>query len=68
LEQALRKWLDHPLPADIFTVIQLAGFGLEDPMENPTRWEVSFESTGGRRFGITIPFVGETAMEPVVDT
>ena len=67
LEQALER-LDRPLPPGIFTVVQLTGFGLEDPKEKPIRWDVSFETNGDKWFGITIPFVGETAMEAVVDT
>jgi hypothetical protein len=68
LEQVFRDWRSQPLPQDIFTVVKLAGFGLEDPQESPVRWDVGFETTGGDWLGITIPFVGETAMDAVVDT
>jgi len=68
LEQVFNEWLHQPLPQDIFSVVKLSGFGLEDPREQPVQWDVGFETTGDDWLGITIPFVGETAMEAVVDT
>jgi hypothetical protein len=56
------------LPKDTFEVLKLAGFGLEDSKEQPVRWDVSFETTGENRLGITIPFVSDAAGEAVVDT
>jgi hypothetical protein len=68
LEQAFRDWRKRELPQDIFTVLKLAGFGLEDPKEQPVRWDVGFETTDDDWLGITIAFVGDTPMDPVVDT
>ena len=68
LEQVFRQWRDKQLPQDIFTVVRLTGFGVEDPQEEPVRWQVSFETTDDDWLGITIPFAGETPSEPEVDT
>jgi len=68
LEQVFDHWLHERLPQDIFTVVRLSGFGLENPKARPVRWDISFETTGDKWLGITIPFVGDTAMEATVDT
>lgn len=68
LELVSKKWLNQSLPSDIFTVLKLSGFGVEDPVQHPIRWDVSFETTGDPWLGITVPFIGETAMEAEVDT
>lgn len=68
LEQVFRKWLNQPLPLDIFSAVTLAGFEVDDPRTLPIRWNVSFETIGGKWLGITVPFVDETAMEASVDT
>ena len=68
LEQVFNDWLHRPLPQDIFTIPKLAGFGLEGPKEQPVRCDVGFETIGDSWLGITIPFVGETAMAALVDT
>jgi hypothetical protein len=56
------------LPQDIFTVVKLMSFGVENPQERPVWWDVGFETTDDDWLGITIPFEGDTAMDPVVDT
>jgi hypothetical protein len=56
------------LPQDIFTVAKLMSFGVEKPQERPVQWDVAFENTDDDWPGITIQFVGDTAMDPVVDT
>jgi hypothetical protein len=68
LAKVLKSWLELELPEDIFTVVKLSGFDLEDPRAEPVSWGVSFETTGDKWIGITIPFVGNVAKEPVVDT
>jgi hypothetical protein len=68
LEQVFRDWRNQQLPQDIFTLVKLTGFGVENPQEQPIQWDVGFETTDDDWLGITIPFVGDTAMEPVVDT
>ncbi len=68
LEQVLDYRLHQRLPADIFTVAKVSGFGLGKPRNQPPRWEITFETIGKKWLGITIPFVGDTAMEAVVDT
>ena len=44
LEQVFKEWLNRPLPEDIFGVLRLSVFGLEDASEHPVRWDVSFET------------------------
>lgn len=68
LQEVFREWLQQDLPQDIFTVVKLAGFGLEDAKARPIEWDISFETTGDKWLGITIPFVGETAQKATVDT
>ena len=68
LEQVFKGWLNQPLPEDVLGVLKLSGFGLEDATQQPVRWDVSFETTGEKWLGITIPFVGDTAGEAIVDT
>lgn len=68
LEEVFRKWLKQDLPQDIFTVVDLGGFGVEDPKAQPVEWDVEFETTGEKWLGITIPFVGDAAQKAVVDT
>ncbi len=68
LEAVFSEWLQRDLPADLFTELKLAGFGLEDPQAEPLRWDISFETTGEKWLGIIIPFEGDKAMDAVVDT
>ncbi len=68
LQKVLSKWRQQDLPPDIFTVITLTGFGLENPKEQPLRWDISFETTGDTWLSITIPFVRDTAQPSIVDT
>lgn len=68
LEQVFQTWLRRELPADVFTVVKLSGFGVEALEERPPRWNVSFEATGDRWLGITVPFVADQAQEAIVDT
>jgi hypothetical protein len=68
LEEVFREWLQQDLPQDIFTVVKLAGFGLEDAKQQPVHWDISFETTGDKWLGIIIPFIGDTAQKATVDT
>jgi len=68
LEEVFGKWLGQSLPEDTLGVLELSGFGLEDSRERPVRWNVSFETTGEKWLSITIPFVGDTPGEALVDT
>lgn len=68
LQEVFAHWLDRELPADLSTELVLSGFGLEDPHASPLEWEVGFETTGETWLSITIPFVGERAQQPIVDT
>lgn len=68
LEQEFKTWLQKDLPQDIFSVVKLSGFGLEDVKVQPIKWDISFETTGEKWLGITIPFLGDIAHEAVVDT
>jgi hypothetical protein len=44
------------------------GFALEDEKTMPLHWDVSFETTGNKWLGITVPFVGDTVQKTVMDT
>ena len=68
LAQVFKTWLQQDLPQDIFSVVKLAGIGLEDATTQPVKWGISFETTGEKWLGITVPFVGDTAQDAVVDT
>jgi len=68
LDSVCREWLGRPLASDLWTDVKLAGFGVQDAASTPVSWEISFETTGQKWLGITIPFVGESAQEAVVDT
>ncbi len=67
LQEVFRERLQQDLPHDIFTVVKLAGFGLEDAKQQPIHWDISFETTGETWLGIIIPFVGDTAQKATVD-
>jgi hypothetical protein len=68
LERVFQEWRKQELPQDLFSVLKLTGFGLEDPLEQPVRWDVWFETTDDDWLGITIPFAGESPQDAVVDT
>jgi hypothetical protein len=68
LAEVFRNWLNQELPQDIFAVVKLAGFDIEDPKAQPLEWDISFETTGEKWLGIVIPFQGGTPQEAVVDT
>ena len=68
LSHVFRTWLDRDLPTNPFAELKLAGFGLEDPTADPVAWDIAFETTGDKWLGITVPFVGQSAQEPTVDT
>jgi len=68
LQEVFSHWLQRDLPADIFSVVKLAGFDLEDPQETLPKWDIAFETTGDKWLGIRIPFVGEVPQKAVVDT
>ena len=68
LQEVFRTWLLQDLPQDIFTVVKLSGFGLQDAKAQPVHWDISFETTGNKWLGIIIPFVGDTAQKATVDT
>ena len=68
LTDVFATWLQQDLPQNIFTVVKLAGFGLEDATSKPLHWDISFETTGDKWLGIVIPFVGDAVQEALVDT
>jgi hypothetical protein len=68
LERVFSEWLSRPLPANVWVELKLSGIGLEDPRATPLEWDVSFETTGSKWLGITVPFVGEEPEDAVVDT
>ncbi|HMW70833.1 MAG TPA: hypothetical protein PKD17_03385 [Cellvibrionaceae bacterium] len=68
LSPIFRNWLDREVPENLFSELKLAGFGLEDPKASPVEWDIAFETTGDKWLGITVPFIGDCAQEPTVDT
>lgn len=68
LAEVSSEWLSAPLPADMFTVVKLSGFDVEEIGAQPLNWSVSFETTGEKWLGIEIPFIGEEAQRATVDT
>jgi hypothetical protein len=68
LAQVAREWLETDLPGDLFTLFTLTGFGVDEIGQGEPKWDVSFESTGDLWLGISIPFTGDKADTPVVDT
>jgi hypothetical protein len=68
LDCVCREWLGRPLNADVWGDVKLAGFSVEDPGAVPASWDVSFETSGEKWLGITVPFVGDHPEDPIVDT
>ena len=80
LTQVFAEWLQQDLPTDMFSAVKLSGFGfdianrgtgpdaLTDISSGQMTWDVTFETTGNRWLGITIPFAGDEPTEPIVDT
>jgi hypothetical protein len=68
LSEVFRTCLDRDIPEDLFSELKLAGFGLEDPKATPVEWDIAFETTGEKWLGITVPFIGDSAQDPAVDT
>jgi len=69
LEAVWERWFARPLGHHIWIEAKLAGFGVENPTAAPVLWEVSFETIGLKPWlGITIPMVGASPQEAVVDT
>ena len=63
-----KQWFKKELPKNIFTDLKLSGCNLIEARVRPVCWELSFETTGNRWLGITIPFEDESAKEAIVDT
>jgi hypothetical protein len=68
LAKVLKSWLHQDIPADIFKVVKLAGFGVVDPSAQTIDWDVSFETIGDKWLGIVIPFHGTKVKDAIVDT
>jgi len=68
LDKVFRDWYDRPLSSDVWQDVKLTGFGLEDPRGRPVRWDISFEATGEKWLGISVPFEDDTPGVAIVDT
>jgi hypothetical protein len=68
LDRVFVQWMGRPLNSELWCDVKLAGFGVEDPVAVPTRWDIAFETVGQKWLGITIPFIADEPQEPVVDT
>jgi hypothetical protein len=68
LAREFDRWLNRNLSDDLFSELKLASVGVDDPSARPLRWSVSFETTGKKWLGITIPFVDNVAGKAEVDT
>jgi hypothetical protein len=68
IDRTFEQWIGRPLSADLWEDVRLGGFALTNASRAPTTWEVTFETTGEKWIAITIPFVGDSPQEAVVDT
>jgi hypothetical protein len=68
LAKVCRGWLARELPEDVFAIIKLTGFDVEDPRISPIKWNISFETTGSKWLSITIPFINDELGDAVIDT
>jgi hypothetical protein len=68
LARVFETWLNSYLSDDLLRELKLTSVGVDDPRARPVRWSVSFETTGEKWLGITIPFVDDVAGEAEVDT
>jgi hypothetical protein len=68
LNEVFLHWYDRPLAPDLWQDVKLSGFSLPNPRARPLEWDITFEATGKKWLGITIPFRDDTPEEPVVDT
>jgi len=68
LAEVFEKRLKQSLPENVFSVVKLSGFDVEDPTSKPLRWSISLETTGEKWLGIIIPFIDEEPQRATVDT
>ena len=68
LQVVWREWFETDLPSDLFSVLSLAGIGINSLDASAVEWEVSFETTGDKWLGITVPFIGDQPQEATVET
>jgi hypothetical protein len=68
LDRVFLEWIGRPLSADLWQDVKLGGFAVENLAVVPPLWDVSFETTGEKWLGITIPFVGDQPQDPILDT
>lgn len=68
LAKVFREWLNRDLPNNLFHELKLTDFDVDAPNAHPLHWSVSFETTGDKWLGITIPFVEDAAGVAEVDT
>src|SRR5437867_7875098 len=68
LDRVFREWIGRPLDTDLWKDVRLSGFGVEPLNIVPITWDVMFETTGEKWLAITVPFVGDSPQDPVVDT
>ena len=68
LERVANEWLGRSLAENLWDDVKLAGFDIEDGKATPVKWNVAFETTGKRWLGITVPMIGSSAQEALVDT
>lgn len=61
-------WMQEELPDDIFTVLTLSGFSVEDPAVVPAKWDIMFETMGEKWRAISIYFEGDKPVGTTVDT
>ena len=62
VEELFKTELKRELPQDIFTVVKVDGFNVEDPEQYPVPWEM-FLDLPGEKWLILISFVGTTPQE-----
>jgi hypothetical protein len=68
LKIALRKWTNENIEGDVYRYVKLVGIGVENSKVDPTKWDISFETTGKKWLFISIPFIGNDPQEAEIDT
>lgn len=68
LQEVWLMWFERDLPSDLFSVLSLAGIGITSLGGSAVEWEVSFETTGEKWLGITVPFIGDQPQPATVET
>jgi hypothetical protein len=68
LDDVFHHCVGRSLSENLWDDLTLAGFGIEDLTSTPAEWDISFETTGEKWLGVTVPFIGDLPQPAIVDT